>query len=81
MPYPPRARSPLSRRRRTLHTAQDAVTTKWVTQLWLSCGVRGKQQAQAGGLPSFVRGVKGAPQPPSKGRKRGVPPQRINTKI
>ncbi|EFJ42400.1 hypothetical protein VOLCADRAFT_107241 [Volvox carteri f. nagariensis] len=73
--------------RRTLHTAQDAVSEKWVTQLWLSCGVRTSVQQQSGGpggVPGFVRGTRGtgggAPPVP-KGRKRGVPPQRINTKI
>ncbi|KAG2489961.1 hypothetical protein HYH03_011591 [Edaphochlamys debaryana] len=66
--------------RRTLHTAQDAVSEKWVTQLWTSCGVA--TLAHNNGLPSYVRGVKGAkvPQQP-KGRKRGVPPQRVNTKV
>ncbi|PNW80149.1 hypothetical protein CHLRE_08g379950v5 [Chlamydomonas reinhardtii] len=69
--------------RRTLHTAQDAVAEKWVTQLWLSVGVRTTAAAQNGGLPAFVTGVKGvsAPEPRSRAGKRGVPPQRINTKI
>ncbi|KXZ55466.1 hypothetical protein GPECTOR_2g1015 [Gonium pectorale] len=66
--------------RRTLHTAQDAVSEKWVTQLWLSVGVRTAAQ-QPGGMPAFVRGVKGSSGAPPKGRKRGVRPQQINTKI
>ncbi|GLC40821.1 hypothetical protein PLESTB_000019100 [Pleodorina starrii] len=65
--------------RRTLHTATDAVTEKWVTQLWLSVGVRTQQQQQQ--LPAYVRGTRSGGPPGPKGRKRGVPPQRINTKI
>eukprot|EP00198_Chlamydomonas_reinhardtii_P005012 XP_001694348.1 predicted protein [Chlamydomonas reinhardtii] len=62
---------------------RDAVAEKWVTQLWLSVGVRTTAAAQNGGLPAFVTGVKGvsAPEPRSRAGKRGVPPQRINTKI
>ncbi|KAG2452417.1 hypothetical protein HYH02_002660 [Chlamydomonas schloesseri] len=69
--------------RRTLHTAQDAVAEKWVTQLWMSVGVRTAAASANGGLPAFVTGVKGvsAPEPRSRAGKRGVPPQRINTKI
>ncbi|KAG2426452.1 hypothetical protein HXX76_011683 [Chlamydomonas incerta] len=69
--------------RRTLHTAQDAVSEKWVTQLWMSVGVRTAAANQNGGMPSFVTGVRGvsAPEPRSRAGKRGVPPQRINTKI
>lgn len=63
-------------RRRTLHTAQDAVDEKWVTQLWLSCGLPprpGQQQAQGGvAVPAFVRGVNGAKAPPLKGRQRSI---------
>ncbi|GLI68159.1 hypothetical protein VaNZ11_012497 [Volvox africanus] len=67
--------------KRTLHTAQDAVVEKWVTQLWLSCGVRTTAQ-QKGAVPAFVRGTRTSSGPPvPKGRKRGVPPQRVNTMI
>lgn len=65
--------------RRTLHTAQDAVDEKWVTQLWLSCGLARPQQA--GALPAFVRGVNGAKTPQAKGRARLVPPQRKAAQI
>ncbi len=54
-----------------------------MTQLWVSVGVRTAAANANGGLPSFVTGVRGvsAPEPRSRAGKRGVPPQRINTKI
>jgi hypothetical protein len=63
--------------KRTLHTATDAVSEKWVVQLWTASGLA-KPKAQ-GELPAWVRGGKGSRGASSKGKK--VLPQRMNTKV
>lgn len=70
--------APLRAGRRSLHTAEDAADTKWVTQQWVARGLAGSavdpiQAALAGALP--LGGAAPAAAQPAAVRPRAAQPE------